>query len=88
MSLSDCPNCYETPCICSTGYLGSRNHAYEELQKERAALRTKLDEAMKELGNNVEAMTKVVEFNCDEPMVVLESALTNAQDFLKKAGGK
>lgn len=37
MSLSDYPKCWDTPCNCSKGYLGSKNHAYEQMKKDRDA---------------------------------------------------
>ena len=36
MGFLDCPDCWDTPCNCETGYLGSKNHAYKELQQRLA----------------------------------------------------
>jgi hypothetical protein len=38
MSLSDCPDCWDTPCRCTRGHLGSKNFEFEELQTKYAKL--------------------------------------------------
>ena len=34
MALSDCDLCWDTPCTCKRGYLGSKIYAYKLLQKD------------------------------------------------------
>lgn len=49
--MSDCPDCWETPCVCERGYLGSKIYAYAALKKEmescREASQIKEDQAFK-----------------------------------------
>lgn len=39
MSLGSCPNCYELPCMCEQGLLGSKIYAYDQLLIERDELK-------------------------------------------------
>jgi len=44
MSMSDCENCWETPCVCGYGY---RNWSVEGLEEQIAMLQKVLDERKK-----------------------------------------
>lgn len=43
VALSDCPECWDTPCTCSKGHLGSKIYDYTKLKAENAELKRKLE---------------------------------------------
>lgn len=49
MGMSDCPECWDTPCTCKRGYLGSKNYAYDQLKKEITELKEQLVEKDKSI---------------------------------------
>lgn len=48
VALSDCPECWDTPCTCSKGHLGSKIYDYTKLKAENAELKRQLDQVKKD----------------------------------------
>ncbi len=47
MSVSDCPDCWDTPCVCKTGYLGSKIFEYNKAVERIKVLEKEVEELMK-----------------------------------------
>lgn len=61
MALSDCPDCWETPCVCKRGYIGSTIYADKMTIKK---LQTKLAEARALLGEARNVLEMDVTLKC------------------------
>jgi hypothetical protein len=59
MALSDCPNCWDTPCNCEKGHHGSKNYAYEQLQQENAKMKMRFETALQQRNICLETMRMI-----------------------------
>lgn len=84
MGMSDCPKCWDTPCTCSEGYLGSKIYEYNQLQEKHKSLEVKLDAANEEITRLREALEKA-DKRLDDIDVAMNRSASMAQEIWRHA---